>query len=111
MFSEIFDAINRKFPNRKVSGFEDLNEQEKVIYNAWAVILNKPDPTIDDLKKLLPAELERARKEQNAYENTEKKDLFFKAYIRLLETVTAMIVSPQQEREALKERLRKQFNI
>ena len=94
-----------------VKDFSELKEQERRVYEQWAAMLNKPDTTIDDLKRLLPVELDRARKEQNQFENNERKDLFYKAYIRLLENLSGMIVSPQREREALKERLRKQFNI
>ncbi len=94
-----------------LSRYEDLREEERYVYRQWASILTTKDVTIEDLKKFLPGELDRARAEAEKYENSEKRDLFFKAYSRLLTTLTQIITTPAVQREQLRERLKKQFNL
>jgi Mg2+ and Co2+ transporter CorA len=103
MLNELLEKLGLKF--------EDLKDEERKVYEQWSRVLTKPDTTIEDLKKLLPVELARARKEQNDYTNDTKKDLFYKAYIRLLENLTIMITAPSDQRENLKNQLRQQFKI
>jgi hypothetical protein len=103
MLSELLYKLGLKY--------EDLKPEERKVYEQWSRVLTKPDTTIADLKQLLPQELERSRKEQNDYTNDTKKDLFYKAYIRILENLTLMITAPSEQRENLKNQLRQQFKI
>jgi len=103
MISEILQSLGLKY--------EDLKPEEKKVYDAWSAVLQKPDVTIEDLKRILPAELQKARAEHEKYENTEKAELFWKAYVRILSMLTSIITTPGQEREALKEQLAKKFSL
>jgi hypothetical protein len=49
---------------------------------------------MDDLKTILPKELERANHELHDHENSAKKDAYLKAYGELLEWLTKVIVAP-----------------
>lgn len=91
--------------------YSELKGQERETYLQWSAILNKPDVTIEDLKTLLPAEIERVTIEWRKYENDEKRDLYFKVYARLLQMLTDIITAPAKEREDLKKLLEKQFNL
>jgi 5-bromo-4-chloroindolyl phosphate hydrolysis protein len=91
--------------------FENLSKEERATYVEWAKILSKTDITIEDLKKVLPKELERANTELRNYENLPKKQVFYQAYASLLATLTQMIVTPASQRQALQAHLKKKFNI
>jgi hypothetical protein len=103
MINEILQKLGLKY--------EDLKDEERRLYDSWSAVLTKPDVTIDDLKKILPAELQKARAEHEKYDNTEKAELFWKAYVRVLSLISSIITTPAAEREALKEKLRKRFDI
>jgi hypothetical protein len=103
MISEILQKLGLKY--------EDLKDEERKIYDAWSAVLTKPDVTIEDLKRILPAELAKARAEHEKYENSEKAELFWKAYVRILSMLTSIITTPGQEREALKQQLQKKFSL
>ena len=60
---------------------------------------------------MLPVELERARAELLKYENSKEKDLFHKAYISSLETISKMILTPEREREQLKAMLKQKYGL
>jgi len=59
-----------------LKSIDELRPEEKATWMAWSVILGKPDVTLEDVKKILPAELERARTELLKFENSKEKDLF-----------------------------------
>lgn len=103
MINEILTKLGLKY--------EDLKDEERKIYDAWTAILNKSDVTIEDLKRILPSEIEKARAEHEKYENSEKAELFWKAYVRILSLLTSIISTPAKEREALKEQLKQKFKI
>ena len=94
-----------------VKDYSELKEQERQVYLKWAEILNKPDFTIDDLKKFLPLELARADEELRHYENSDKKELYYKAYTRILQMLTDLLTAPEKERKALEGQLSNQFNL
>ena len=94
-----------------VKDYSELKAEERAMYLKWAEIFNKPDLTIDDLKKFLPLELARANEELRQYENSDKKELYFKAYTRILQMLTDLLTAPEKERRALEGQLRQKFNL
>ncbi len=104
MLSKILEKLG-------VKDYSQLKEQERQTYLQWAEILNKPDVTIEDLKRMLPIEKERLLAELRNFDNDPKKDLYLKAALRNLEMLTDIIVTPEKAREELKSRLEKQFNL
>jgi hypothetical protein len=104
MISEILQKLG-------LQSIDDLTPAEKATYEAWSKILSKPDVTIDDLKAILPKELERANVELRSFDNSEKKDNYYKAYTQLLTRLTTIIVGPTNAREELKTHLQKKFNL
>ena len=91
--------------------YSQLKELEKATYLRWAEIINKPDFTLEDLKKFLPIESARANEELRNYENSDKKELYYKAYTRILQMLTDLITAPEKERRALEDQLKNQFNL
>lgn len=104
MLSKILEKLG-------VKDYSQLKEQERQTYLQWAEILNKPDVTIEDLKKILPIERDKLIAELRKWENDPKKDLYLKAALRNLEMLTELIITPEKAREGLKARLEKQFNL
>jgi hypothetical protein len=99
------------FQKLGIRGIDDLKPAEQATFKQWEAILTKPETTIDDLKKLLPKELERANHELQSFENSEKKDMFYKAYARLLEDITKIIITPEKERNQLKLMLQQKYGL
>ncbi len=102
--SEIFERLG-------IKGFDELREDERKVYLAWQEILHKPDVTIEDLRKILPIELEKANTELRSHENSEKKDAFYKAYCTILSTLTTIITAPERDRKALEQQLKQKFKL
>jgi hypothetical protein len=94
-----------------IKNFNDLKSSEKATYQQWAIVLSKADITIDDLKKFLPKELDRAHAELRKFENSAEKDLFYKAYSELCQTIVKFIVGSTQERDQLKQYLKQKYGI
>jgi hypothetical protein len=99
------------FKKTGVTGIDDLKPAERATFDQWTAILTKPETTIDDLKKLLPKELERANHELQSFDNSDKKDMFYKAYTKLLEDITKIILTPEKEREQLKLMLQQKYGL
>ena len=104
MLNQLLEKLGIKTP-------DDLKPAELITYQQWATILAKPEATIDDLKKLLPKELDRANAELRKFDNSEKKDAFYKAYCELCQTITKIITAPTQERDNLKLFLKNKYGI
>lgn len=94
-----------------IKSINDLKPAELATYTQWAHILSNGDITIDDLKKLLPIELDRAHAELRKFENSAEKDLFYKAYADLCQNIMKMILGPAKEREQLKAMLKQKYGI
>jgi len=97
--------IDRVLNRRGIKGVEDLRGEERKQYDVWNAVLNKPDITIDDLKRLLPKEIERAKAELVKYDNSSQRDLYFKAVLRNLEMLTLLITIPEKQRQELSAQL------
>lgn len=104
MLTELLEKLNIKSPDQ-------LQPAEMATYRAWAVILSKPSATIEDLKRILPQELERASIELRKFENSKEKDAFYKAYTSLCTFISKAISGPDKERENLKAMLKQKYGI
>jgi hypothetical protein len=94
-----------------IKSIDDLKPAEKATWMAWASILGTPNVTIEDLKKFLPQELERANIELRKHENSEKKDSYYKAYGDILATLSKIIITPEKEREQLRSMLKQKYGL
>lgn len=94
-----------------LKSIDDLTPAERATWQGWTTILGKADVTIDDLKKILPIELDKARAELLKYDNSPEKDLFHKAYITALETMTKIILTPEKERDNLRAMLKTKYQL
>jgi len=90
---------------------DDMKPAEKATWMQWTTILGKGDVSIDDLKKFLPQELERANVELRNHENSSRKDSYYKAYGDILATITKFITTPEKERENLRSMLKQKYGI
>ena len=85
--------------------YEDLSEEERKTYQQWAETLSQPEVSIDDLKKFIPIQIELTERELLSYDNSEKKELYLKAYTRALQMIHAFILGPEQRRKWLEKYL------
>lgn len=104
----MLDQILQKLGLKSI---DDLKPAERVTWMQWASILGKRDVTIDDLKKFLPQELERATIELRKHDNSAQKDSYYKAYGDILATITKVITAPEHERESLRSMLKKKYGL
>lgn len=104
----MIDQILQKLGLKSI---DDLTPTERETWTQWTAILGKRDVTIEDLKRILPVEIARAQAELLKYDNSPQKDLFQKAYITALETITKIVVTPEQERENLKAMLKQKYGL
>ena len=102
--------IERLLNKRGIKSIDDLKAKEREVYQAWMQVLTKPDTTIDDIKRVLPIETERVNAELRKYDNTERKELYLKAYANLLTFFTTLITSPEKQRNELKAQIEQQLN-
>src|SRR5918912_3241451 len=98
MSNSILSQVLERFG---VKDYSELKAEERATYLRWADTLNKPDLTIDDIKKFLPLELARANEELRHWENSDKKELYFTAYTQILQMLTDLLTAPEKERTAL----------
>ena len=94
-----------------LKSIDDLTPAEKATWQKWAVILGRENITIDDLKKFLPMELERATVELRKHDNSPAKDSYYKAYGDILALITKFIVSPETERDSLRSMLKQKYGL
>ncbi|HKF48312.1 MAG TPA: hypothetical protein VKB38_13200 [Terracidiphilus sp.] len=104
----MLDAL---FEKLHITSPDQLTAAERATYQQWAQILAKSDVSIDDLKKILPKELERAYAELRDFKNSPEKEMFYKAYTTLCENISKIILAPQQQREHLRSFLKSKFGI
>jgi hypothetical protein len=104
MLSEFLERIG-------VRSLDELNAEERRTYQEWSAVLSKPETTIEDLKAFLPKEIERLREELGKYDNSEKRELYFKAALRNMELITKIITTPEKEREQLRAQLQQRFGL
>lgn len=94
-----------KFLERLGIDWDALTEEERKTYDTWQQILDKPEPTVDDLLKFLKSEEEKTTLALLDYDIPEKKRIFLQATSRLVRMLTAILTAPGQEREVLKQQI------
>lgn len=104
----MLDQILQKLGLKSI---DDLKPAERATWMQWASILGKTDVSLDDLKKFLPQELERANVELRKHDNSDKKDSYYKAYGDILTTILKFILTPTNERDNLKAMLKQKYGI
>jgi hypothetical protein len=103
--------ISDIFQKLGIKGFDDLKADEKKVYEAWAKTLHKPDVTIEDLKRILPGELDRTDRELEKHETEGNKQSYLKAYAGFCRFLITVISGPKKERAALEQQLRQKFKL
>jgi hypothetical protein len=103
MLDQILDKMGLKY--------EDLTPEEKKTYHAMGATLTAPEPTLDDVKRFLSIELERANHELHDFDAGPKKQSYYQAYATLCEALQAFLSGASRQREELRRRLKQQFNI
>jgi hypothetical protein len=94
-----------------ISDYGQLTAEEKKTYEKWAEVLLKKDATLDDVKKLIASERDRARTELERFENSKDRQIFYQALAHLTSTLDKFITTPAAERDQLKAHLKQVFNI
>ena len=95
-----------------IKDFGNLKEAERKVYLNWAEILSsKKDITIEDLKRILPAELERANKELADFDGSAKKLNYYQAYANLCRFLITTITGPAEQRKQLEQQLKQKFKL
>ncbi len=91
--------------------YDSLTAAEKETWSSWAKTLAVRDVTTDDLRAFFAKEQERVDAECRKRENDAKTQLYFQMYATFLADARAFLEAPGRQRDELKVRLKKQFNI
>jgi hypothetical protein len=95
-----------------IKDFDKLNDAERKVYLNWAEVLSsKKDVTIEDLKRILPTELERANKELSDFDGSAKKLNYYQAYANLCRFLITTITGPEEQRKQLEQQLKQKFKL
>lgn len=85
--------------------YEDLNAEEKRVYQQWSDTFTQNEVTTADLRKFLPNFIDGLESQLNDYDNKPNKDLYLKAAIRNAKMILAFITGPEKRREWLQKHL------
>lgn len=94
-----------------IKSVDELSKAELEVYQQWEKLLAGGPLTIDKLQKFFEHELARAEAESRKYDNSANKDLYLKAYRTFLSLGIGAISSPEKQRDALRESLRRVHKI
>lgn len=99
------ELIERLLNRRGIRDATELRGEERKVYDAWQAVLNKPAPSVEDIAAVIRKELDRVNDERDGYDNSEKRDLYLKAYSRTLKLIHLTITTPEKQRNELKAQL------
>jgi hypothetical protein len=85
------------FAKARNQGIRRPKVAEKKAYLSWADTLAKKDVTIEDLKRTLPAELERANRKLSNHDITVPKLNYYQAYANLCRFMITAITGPEND--------------
>ncbi len=105
------NLIERLFAKRGITSAEELRDEERQTLDAWLSVLNKPEPNLGDVAAVLRDEMERAQEALRSYDNSPTKDLYYKAYVRILLVMDAITTTPQKQRDELKAQLEQMLKL
>jgi hypothetical protein len=94
-----------------IRSIDDLKPAERETWRQWGEILARHELTTDDIKAFLTTELARANGELHSFDNSDRKEMFYKAYAVFSETLLKAISAPQREKDQLRDFLRKKYEI
>ena len=104
ILDQIFDKLG-------IKGIDELRPDERAVYQRYTEIFAKGEVSLDDVQRFLTTEAEKAKEELKKHDNSEKKDMYYKAYLTFTETTLKFIFAPAKEREALTAQLKQKFNL
>jgi len=94
-----------------VKSVEELRPDEKLVFAQWQKVMGKPGTTLEDLKTALPKMLEDAQTELEKQDNAKERDLYWKAYVRLLKDIKAIILTPDERKAQLAAYLIQKYHL
>ena len=94
-----------------IKDFTEMNDLEKKTFEQYQQILSSPDITINDLKKIIPAQIQHLQNQVNDYDISPLKAIYLKARIKNMQFLEKMIVGPAKEKKRLVHELKNKFNI
>jgi len=85
--------------------WEDLTPEEKTTYEQYDKVLSD-DITVEKITECMRMQINFIENDWANPDNSEKKDAFLKAQMRVLKTLLAFIESPKRSKEQLKQHLK-----
>lgn len=95
----MFGFLKDIFKAEGIESYEQLNEQEVHTMDNLTRMLGMPDPTMDDIRKWIREERDRATRELYEYTNDKDKDLYFKCMCRMLDKLELYLGQPKKMRD------------
>lgn len=84
-----------------IKSYEEMNEMEKQTLEEYQQVFAAADITIDDLKRIIPEQIERLREREEQFDIPDKESLFLKARIRNMKMLETFIFGPEKAKQRL----------
>jgi hypothetical protein len=85
-----------------VKGYEDLNQEEKQVFQQYQEVLTK-EVTVADIKTLVKNQIDAILISMAEYSNDSRKEMYLKARLRDMMMIKALLEAPDKAKENLKQ--------
>lgn len=103
--------LNELLEKLGIRNFDELTAEERKTYQEWGKVLAARDVTLDDVRRLVATESQRAHDEMKKFDNSEKRHTFYQALSHLTDTLKIFLDTPSAQRDALRAHLRTTFKV
>lgn len=97
------NILSKLFTKFNINGVDELNSEEKVIYENWQNILSKEELTLADIKNFCQTQVDLIEAKWRDYGSQNKANLI--PYHTVYKTLLLTIDSPKVARESLEKQL------
>jgi hypothetical protein len=94
-----------------IKSFDELTSEEQKTYQEWGRVLAAPEVSMDDVRKLVAIESQRAHDELKKFDNSERRHTFYQALSHLADTLNIFLDTPSAQRDSLRAHLRTTFKV
>jgi hypothetical protein len=103
--------LNQLLQTLGITDYSALTAEERKTYEEWGKVLSASDVTLDDVRKFVASEKDRANDELLKLDNTKEREIFYKVLCHLTAVLGAFIATPSAQRDALRAHLKQTFKV
>jgi len=104
------DILSRLLNKRGIDSIDELDKEEKQIFDNWNAVLSKDELTLEDVKEFCKSQCQIIENKWADYETTNAKKAEMIPYHTIYKTLLTIIDSPKSTRENLEKHLQQLLN-